>query len=179
MTENDWRENIGKIELRGQELWECFEEIPNGLKWRNLGTLGQYANALVAAAVSECAKSLSVYFAGTTLEFYANHLRSTVTPESAAKKLERIKVDARHEGQKQEISAQMAHIKDYPNLGDCEWHCTTAEPLMALLNKIDMGRIKAEARLEEHALDCPYCRCCDGCRKLCPRRSALEAAKEK
>lgn len=98
-----------------------------------LPIIRSYANALVAAAVSECKQACiingdSCGDSHTDCHGSDANCMSFITPESAAKELE---------------------------------------------------RIKAQARLEEHDLHCPYCRCCDGCRKLCPRRSALEAAKEK
>lgn len=104
MTENERAPmNEAEKELCGQLADALFLRCNDDDSWSQtareklLPIIRSYANALVAAAVSECAKSLSVYFAGTTLEFYANHIHSAVTPKSAAKELERIKAEARLE----------------------------------------------------------------------------------
>lgn len=149
MTENDLCENLAIriCDISNGKEWDVTLAEEHKERHREivqeefLPLIRSYANALVAATVSECAKHIPhIYYdeQGGYLGcecgwktysriVWAEHL-SAVTPESAAKELE---------------------------------------------------RIKAQARLEEHDLHCPYCRCCDGCRKLCRRRSALEAAKEK
>lgn len=33
-------ETVGKLELRGSEVWMCYESVPWGLKWRPIADFG-------------------------------------------------------------------------------------------------------------------------------------------
>lgn len=170
MTENDLcRELADALFLRCNDDDSWSQTAREKL----LPLIRSYANGLVAAAVEACKQACiingdSCGDSHTDCHGSDANCMSLVTPESAAKELE----------WREKIAAGKARHTMNQKLGEYLGEDANTKSTFQMLDDA-IGRIKAEARLKEHGLDCPYCRCCDGCRKLCPRRGALEAAKEK
>jgi hypothetical protein len=72
-----------------------------------------------------------------------------------------VQAEARLAGMEATQEGIRTHIKEYPNLGACEWNCTTVEHLHELVRKARLEEAKWWAenpKMCVNAEDCPECK---------------------